>query len=540
MKNKSVIKAWSLGVVNFLLVMLAAALGADSAFAMSEVVVNNQSPEFVEDSKGDATQNPGEGASQTTAVETDFTPEEIDSAIAEFQAYQTPVNASIASLAEVVSVDSYEVIHYRTATPVFTVSTINASAVESDTTGAEQEIELTIGTDISKKMARLLYECKSIFVKEGVGYDEDGNPDGMLALYVLKNGHDAGSKIVFRVLNPDASGTNKSKIPAKSTLIIGAVAASESQREVAPDNFEPVPNKVYLQKRIFNIVVTHEWLEGKKKIKFSEEDLRKGALYNYKINNEISDLIGVQSKFKVDAGRQMAPEYVYTSRGLLRQINMYYSFDDTKGLQATDLTAIAKMQFTKFSANNEAQVFCGQDFIEQLLNMDLTVHREIRFEDVSFGGMSMKGWKNNFGTLNFVYTPVFDLLGFEKCALVVDLKSARKYNKRGPKMESVDMRTGAAETREAKRDIYSQIYAVALRGYNAMLVGPASEMASVGIALNNLTTTVTSISALPGEPSSDTVYYLTKAAGSFKAGSFIEYDSESSSWKLYAPNYVRV
>ena len=107
-------------------------------------------------------------------------------------------------------------------------------------------------------------------------------------------------------------------------------------------------------------------------------------------------------------------------------------------------------------------------------------------------------------------------------------------------MESVDMRTGAAETREAKRDIYSQIYAVALRGYNAMLVGPASEMASVGIALNNLTTTVTSISALPGEPSSDTVYYLTKAAGSFKAGSFIEYDSESSSWKLYAPNYVRV
>lgn len=533
-------KVAGLGILNAILVLLAAALGADSAFAMSEVTVVSGTEEKIDDSKGMATQNPGVGASQSSAVESDFTPEEIEQAIAEFQAYNTPVEASISLLAEKVNVSAMEVIHYRSATPVFTVQTINGSAVKSEEYGPDQTISLTIGTDIERKVARLLYECKNVFVQEGEGYVDDGSAtrDGMLALYVLKNDRSTGGKIVFRVLNPctapsQEAGGVLASIPANAHLIIGTTAASESQREVAPDNFEPVPFKVYLQKRLFNIVMTTEWINGKKKVKFAEEDMRKGALYAYKIGNEICDLIGTQSKFKVEAGRQMADEFTYTSRGILRQANLYYSYEDKK-LKAEDLTAIAKAMFTKFSANNEAQVFCGQDFIEGLLNMDLTIHKEIKFEDVSVGGMTIKAWKNNFGTLNFVYCPVFDLLGYDKYAFACDLKNARCYTKRAATMETVDMRQGATETREAKRDIYSQIYAVALRGYNAILIGPASGLASAASEFSNLERNIVKVAVLPADGySTSTIYYLSAASNGFDAGSFVERNENNTGWKLY-------
>lgn len=536
-----------MGVLNILLVFLAAVLGADSAFAMADVTVVTGATEKVEDSKGLATQMPGVGASQSEAVESDFTPEEIDQAIAEFQAYQTPVEASISALAEKVNVDGYEIIHYRSATPVFTVKTINSSPISSGAYGPGQELELTIGTDISKKNARLLYECKNIYIKEGTGYDgATGNKDGMLACYVLSNEHTNGGSIKLLCLNCDeraqaASGV-QAQIPATSTLIIGAVAASESQREVAPDNFEPVPTTVYLQKRVFNIVMTLEWINGKKKVKFAEEDMRKGALYAYKVGNEITDLIGTQKKFKVEGGRQMGDEYVYTSKGILRQVNMYYSYEDGH-LTAEDLTAIAQMQFTKFSANREAQVFCGQNFISCLLNMDLTIHKEIKFEDVSFMGMTVRGWKNNFGQLNFVYCPVFDLLGFDNCALVVDVRSARNYVKKAPSMETVDMRQGAAETRDAKRDIYSQIYGIALRGYNAMFVGPATELSNIAANFSNFTVTVSTVTALPTSSISvTTVYYLSQddTTAGFNAHTFVKRNEANTAWELYSGPIQRV
>lgn len=526
-------KVRSVGFWNLALVLLAAALGADSAFAMADVTVVTEPTEKVPDSKGDPTQMPGVGASQSEAVESEFTPEEIDAAIAAFQAYQTPVEACISELAEKVNVESMEVIHYRSATPVFNITLLNGTSLTEDT--EDHTITLTVGTHITKKNARLLYECKTVFCKGAYGYTEDGQKDGILSMYVLKNDYAASNgTVVLRVLNHDTQvSKTPTSLPAKAELILGCALTSESQREVAPDNFEPVPTKVYLAKRTFNIVMTLEWINGKKKVKFAEEDMRKGALHAYKIGNEIVDLIGTNAKFKVEAGRQMGDEYVYEPKGIIRQVNMYYSYEDGK-LTPENLTAIAQMQFTKFSANREAQAFCGQDFIAMLLNMDLTVHKEIRFENVDFMGLTVKGWKNNFGQINFIYAPIFDLLGFDKCALLVDLKNARNYIKRSAQMETVDMRQGAAETRDAKRDIYSQIYGVALRGYNAMLIGPASQMADIATNFSNFTVAVESVEALPGSGfSTSVVYYLTKDSGNFKAGSFVCRNEANTSWVLY-------
>lgn len=524
------------GFFNILLVFLAAVLGADSAFAMAEVVISEETAadQKTPDSKGDDTQIPGLGANISSEVESGFTEEEIDRTLAEFQAYQTPANASIMNLAEKVNVESYEVKHYRTATPIFEVETL-AAATATETDRDEQEITLTIGTTINRKDAKNLYECKTLFVKDVQGYNADGDAAGMLALYVLKNEDAAGGKVVVKVLNAlDGTATT---IPAGSKILIAGVAGAESQMNVAPDNFEPMPRTQYLQKRIFNIVFTLEFAEGKRKISFDENDLRQGALYKFKVGNEIIDLLGYPSKFKVKAGKDMQDEYVYTTEGILRQINMYYAYED-EHLKATDLTAMAKMMFTKFSAHNEAVVLMGQDFVEQLLNMDLTVHKEIKFEDVQYGGMSMKGWKNNFGTFNFVYAPVLDLIGFEKCAVIVDFKAARCYMKRSGKTYRVDMQKGVGDNREAIRDGYSQIYGTSLRGYNSMIVGPSSELGSINVITQSLINKAQvwgdgeNETALPSVGvSAGDVFYLTKAISPYKKGALIV--KTDNGWALY-------
>lgn len=524
MKLKSIIRTQ--GFFNILLVFLAAVLGADSAFAMAEVVISDETAadQKTPDSKGEDTQIPGLGANISSEVESEFTEEEIDKTLAEFQAYQTPANASIMNLAEKVNVNAYEVTHYRTASPIFEVETL-ATATSSETDRDEQEINLTIGTHIARKDAKNLYECKTLFVKDVQGYNEDGSVGGMLACYVLKNEDSVGGKVTLKVLN--AQDGTAASIPAGSSLLIGGVAGAESQMNVAPDNFEPKPHQVYLQKRIFNIVFTLEFAEGKRKINFDENDLRQGALYKFKVGNEIVDLLGYASKFKVKAGKDMQDEYVYTTEGILRQINMYYAYEDEK-LKATDLTAMAKMMFTKFSAHNEAVVLMGQDFVEQLLNMDLTVHKEIKFEDVTYGGMSMKGWKNNFGTFNFVYAPVLDLIGFEKCAVICDFKAARCYMKRSGKTYRVDMQKGVGDNREAIRDGYSQIYGTALRGYNSMIVGPSSELGSINVITESIINKATVYGDGSGEDalpvtgvSVGDVLYLTQAISPYKKGALI-------------------
>jgi hypothetical protein len=87
--------------------------------------------------------------------------------------------------------------------------------------------------------------------------------------------------------------------------------------------------------------------------------------------------------------------------------------------------------FTNNAANNKARVYCGKDYLEALMNIDFTVHKEIKFEVVDEGGITINGWRNNFGSLHFVHLPILDLVGMEEYALVVDIWNANRYVKEG-------------------------------------------------------------------------------------------------------------
>ena len=536
-----------IGIFSLLIVALAAALGADSGFAMAVTLVSGTT-EKIDDDQGLATQMPGVGANTTEAVESGFSQEEIDQAIALFRPFKTPLEYSITMEAIQRPVQKNEVTHYRSGTSLFDVTTIANITSAADGSNEILTIKYSGSSYASGTAAlstkadlRLLTESKLVHAPKGGTYtaaDTSTANSGPLSFMVLTND---GTYATLLVLNPPmvSSAAAHVTIPSGSKLSIGSTAGSESQMIVAPDNYEPVPITRYLQKRISNIVMTDDWISDKKKVAFAESDLRQNALYNFQVGNEINDWLGVQTRYKVDVSNShMNDEFVYTSEGVLRQIKMFYSYEDNN-LTAYDLNAIAKIDFTHYADNNYAKAYCGRDFIECLLNMDMTVHKEVRFENVDVAGMAIKAWKNNFGQIDFVYAPVLDLIGFEKFAAVIDIKNAVHYVKRANKTDSVDMKKGTGEVREAKREIYSRIDCIALRGYNSILVGPASEITNTSVLLPNITNFATAWDGVTAiSPSDGDVVYLTADYGGYAAGTLLQYVAATTSWVEYAGEIV--
>ena len=398
-KLSTVFGQTGVGILSVILAALACLLGADGAFAMaadlvgandttgSGGIVNKAGdvPPSDPDDRGLITRGDGVGPSETSATETEFTAEEIDKAIAEFRPFTNPLEHDIALMAKQVHVTNREVTHYRSGTKIFTVTTTKAVTSASDGEYEVIEMEYGSGKELATKAdLKLFNEDRSVHAPL---------LDGGRSFHVVKND---GSKAWMIVVDPPVSGgaVQHVTIPAGTKLVLGTNVGHESQMHTAPDNMQPVGKTVYTEKRLCNIVFTDAWNQAKKKIEFDENDLRRDALYNFQVGNEINDLVGHMSKFKVEAGKHMSDEFVYTAEGIIPQISMQYAYDETVGITPADLNAIAKFQFTTFSVSDYARAYCGQDFLEMLMNMDLTVHKDIKFERVTEGGLSINGWRN--------------------------------------------------------------------------------------------------------------------------------------------------
>lgn len=515
---------WSV-IVTAVLACAAMLLGADG-FAMAEVVeVPDNPPAASADHKGLETQL-DKGASGTEARQAGLEAEDIDKAIAKFRTFHFPLYFDIVMNAQQSKADSYEKIHYRSGTNPLECS-VTADVTATGTGIDEQLIVLTSGTDISAEDLTVLKEYSTVFAPSVQGYNKDGAESGDLALYVMKSNEE---KATLRVLNPKA-GTS-TVLPGGTKLIVGATAGSESQMIVPPDNYMPVPTVEYLQKKIANIVYTDDWLKQIKKVPFFMDDLEENALYNFKRRNARSHWDGFGKKILVTVDANMGKEYVYFENGILRQIPMYFTIGDA--ITPNDLNAISKMQFTDNSANDSARAYCGKNMVEKLLNMETTTYRPFKFEEVqSEGGFKIRKWTSNFGDLDIVYDPTLNDIGYQDCMVVVDIKNAVRYVKREEKTDTQDMKKGTGQVREAQRKITSIIDCIALKGYNAILVGPAS-MVTKANTLGGINTWGQSAAELPATGLTDgMLVYLTAADGGFDAGALVQYDAASQSWHEY-------
>lgn len=519
MKLFNLIKANRISLLSLILVAVAAALGADSSFALAEVSVTTGTEVPTNDDHGLATQLQGHAATASHVTETDFEKEEIDDKIAVYRPFLTPLEYDIVKNAIQSNVESYHPIHYRSGSNPLE-ATLNAQVSRSDD-GLTVKYSVTSG-------AENLTEYSCVYVPGVPGYNGT-TIDGELALFVTKN---EATGVTFQALNANTSTGIPASALASAKVIVGTTAGSESQMIVDPDNYQPVPKEVYLQKKLSNIVFTDEWLKQAKKVPFVEKDLRQNALWNFNRKNSRTHWLGVKAKIVVNvAENKLGKQNVYFEEGILRQIPMFYSYAGGK-LDFADLNAISKLQFAKGSVNNTARAYAGKNFIERLLNMDMTVHRTFKYEMIDEAGMTIHKWRNNFGTLEFVHDPTLDDIGYEDFAVVIDIKNTVHYVKQDEKVVKVDLSEGAGETHEAQREVFSIIDCVCLKGYNAVLVGPADSLGLVS-GLGSIAGFGSAVSSLPDSPTAGQIVYLTATASGFPAGSILYYDATASAWKEY-------
>lgn len=548
MKLFNFLKDHKIGFLSFALVVLAAALGADSSFAMAMAdgaegvqfeAGNAAAPATEPDAKGFETVQDG-AATETKARATGFEQEEIDKVIAQYDLFNFALNWYIVNMARQVSVKTYTPKHFRNSSARLDLELTSTKTLNRDTVNDVYDLTIAKSTDVKDNfMALKTYSTVYFIMTPGF---KTGTPTavrkGFLYGYIINSN---ANSCTIRIMNADPTKTQL-VIAEGTKMIVGATACSETQMIVPPDNYQPVKVQIQLQKKNSNIVWSKEWEETAKEVEFVKEDLRNNALWLFKYKCAVTHWLGGEAVGNIYVGGDLDNEDVFFEEGLINQVNMYYAYQDDN-LTPEDFNAIAKLQFTKFSKNRHAVVFAGANFLEKQQNMDVSKVQTLKLGKVEVtGGLIVKRWESIFGDMDFVYDPIFSEIGFSDFAFVCDIKEVTRYVKREQKKDTLDLsKTG--EAREAKREIFSIIDAIALRGYNSILVGPSSQIALVqGFgAMEDVIVRYgegEGQTSLPANPGAGTVYFLeadvTDANGKvWPKDSIIEFDAANNTWAKY-------
>lgn len=454
--------------------------------------------------------------------------EEYDEIIAKFRPFLFPLDTDIRKQAQSKPVKGYEVTHVQSGSSVLDCETT------AEVAGGEQ-VTFT-KANISGKVA--MFPAFSTILVQGVaGYAKGSQSKkrGHLVLFVVSND---GTNIVCEALNGPAkvegdleSGMTTPTIPAGTTLSCMANMCSESQMIVSPDNFQPRTKKVYLQKKVLNTVFTDQFKQQVKKFPFFVEDVKSEALYNFRRKAARTAWAGVACKTTV-VDPKMGEELTYSSEGILYQLTMLLGAPNEYDLKL--LTAISMLMFTENASGNSARAYCGKNAIKRILHLkEVKTYKELGFESYNELGIEVHAYKDNFGKVEFVYDPTLDDLGYADFMVVVDIKNARRYVHTDNKEYTIDMKKGAGENREAERNVTIQADAIALKGYNSLLVGPSDMLESMNVA--DAATNVELVSVVPENPSDGQLIFLTAADAelSLEADKAYRWDAATGKWVAY-------
>lgn len=472
----------------------------------------------------------GSQASSTQLREGGLLDKEWDSEIVKFYPFKTPILSIVRRMAKTVNIKNWSVSHQRVGG-----ETLDGQVTQKIVAGDTVEIN---STNFSGSI-RPFYKGTTVIVSGVPGYKEGSKTktEGTLMLYVIEAN---GKKAVMQAVNgiPKNEGDTRENldnmtcpgIPVGTTLLAASSAASESQLTITPENFQPREKSVYVQKKLLNIVFTDDYEKVKKEQPITVADLKTDAIIKYNLRAERTYLMGIKSRFKAETGDGQI-EDVYTSEGIINQLTNTYAIGDEYTL--SDLIAISKLQFTEFSENDRCFAFCGKNAIERLENIKLEGSHQNDFINHNEFDLSFKRFKDTFGSLDFIWAQTLDLMGMSDFMVIFDPKASRRYVKIGKREQTNDMSKGGGEVRDAKRWIHQEADSVALRGYNSILVGPASKINK--IATESLGAII-SAAKLPATPAKGMKVALTKdyvnGETTYEAGTVYYYDG--SAWSVYA------
>lgn len=472
----------------------------------------------------------GSQASSTQLREGGLLDKEWDSEIVKFYPFKTPILSIVRRMAKTVNIKNWSVSHQRVGG-----ETLDGQVTQKIVAGDTVEIN---STNFSGSI-RPFYKGTTVIVSGVPGYKEGSKTktEGTLMLYVIEAN---GKKAVMQAVNgiPKNEGDTREnldnmtcpEIPVGTTLLAASSAASESQLTITPENFQPREKSVYVQKKLLNIVFTDDYEKVKKEQPITVADLKTNAIIKYNLRAERTYLMGIKSRFKAETGDGQI-EDVYTSEGIINQLTNTYAIGDEYTL--SDLIAISKLQFTEFSENDRCFAFCGKNAIERLENIKLEGSHQNDFINHNEFDLSFKRFKDTFGSIDFIWAQTLDLMGMSDFMVIFDPKASRRYVKIGKREQTNDMSKGGGEVRDAKRWIHQEADTVALRGYNSILVGPASKINK--IATESLGAII-SAAELPATPAKGMKVALTKdyvnGETTYEDGTVYYYDG--SAWSVYA------
>lgn len=568
------VSAHKMSILSFLLVALAAMLGADGAFAMAvdpivESPAGNPSDNMdlynastnpggrpadetlQADEQGGKTQLQNKAATATDVRDAGLEAEDYDKDVDDFRKFRFPEETYFARRCRPVKCNSYVHGHYRSGSTdleaVFNGISGNGITIQNNGSASEQYAYATKILTIPSSAfdnPECLTEYSTVNVKgvEGFKKDDEGNEisDGSLVLFVLDHKYASGGvdNIVFKVMNPPfvtSPSVTSVTIPVNASFYVMATACSESQMHVASETYLPEKFDVFLQKKIVTCVITDAFEQQDKKVSHKTANVLANAEYNFKRKCARSHWNGTQARIDIQVPETGNREAVYMENGILRQIPMLYTHDET--LTDDDLLALTTLMFTNNSMSDNATVFCGKKAMQRFIKLvnSSTKFKDVGKVEVNEYGIKVRNYLDNFGKFEFVWAPTLDDLGYEQYMVVLDLEHATRPYMLNDKKTTRDM-SKTAEAREAKEHNLCRIDCIALNGFNAIIACPASAALSAA-NLGGIEANFQSVSALPTGASltadaKTKKYYLTAddSAAGFVAGDVVEWDTDLNGW----------
>lgn len=537
------------GILSWLLVAAAVLLGADGGFAMAETVgaaveladdpnpsdnmkevsVSNPTGRpageaLQKDENGGLTQLQGKAATATDIRDAGIEAKDYDKKIDEFRRFRFPIETYIANRCTPVKCKNYLHYHWRTAATDIDAVYNNPTNVNLELAAKAAVVNIPIAQFDNPEC---IIPYSQVFVSGAVGYrkDEAGNEveDGTLVLFCQSVPENEDGNVSFKIINASEEEANKIVIPDGAIFRVGATACSESQMHVAPETFLPERKEVALQKKIATCVVTDEVNEQSKELPFGVKDIKQNTIYNFKRKCARSHWLSTPGRFDVKVKElNNSREADYMETGILHQIPMLYTHDE--GLKDDDLIAVSSLMFTDYAVSERATAFCGKREIRRIMKL---VNGAQHFKDVAKVqvneyGIKVRKWIDNFGEIEFIYDPTLDDIGYSDFMVVLDLDNAVRYYKVNDKETTRDMKK-TGEAREAQEFNICRTDCVALRGYNAVLVCPASAVSKAS-GLKGIMANAVTVENISGATDKTKIYYISGESR------LVQWDAEFATW----------
>lgn len=370
-------------------------------------------------SAGLKTQAPGMPATVTGTAEVsggvdagNFIETDIDRELMKFNSDDTPL-MNLMLQARRIKVNSPEVDHYMIDEPRCSFK------IKSAVTGGQPQACL----DIAAGDQNLPRPHSTLLLPEVDGCDEFGNATPGRSLMLFVTSVDAATNCpVVRAVNgpksqPSDEYCNLPEIPAGTTCVILSNSLYETQKQVDPELIVPQPQRVYLQKRGMNQVVSDYFDSQRKRIPFTKAVLAEQAIANFKVRGNRTLWAGRPGKFKMNVPG-MGLQYVYFTEGIRWQFKRELQHRGRWNVES--IIAMAKMFFTGEDVPKTALLLAGKNLLEQIQCIDYSKHPEIQIGTrKNSAGWTVTNFHTVFGDIEIKREPTLDRLGWSNSGALI-------------------------------------------------------------------------------------------------------------------------